>query len=181
MAEEVGHRLFIELTSGSNLMLEAMSYLNSNKDAPKRQQELFRCFVSVGCVVDDFSVLRREPIEEIEGAISTIEKSQFSDRFLYRFRIHQDHGDGVMPGFTNRYTRLPKPDKRLFVTRMFLLGFWFFTRFNSQFERITPIAIEPPLDAMQSKGESARELDRPTVMQINQDAADLFGGLDICF
>lgn len=171
MAEENGHRLFIELCGGTMLLDEALAHLNTYKDAGKRLQELFRCFVTVGCVVDDFVVLRDEHINDVDQALAYINECDFDERHQYRFRIHNDDGDDVLPGFTRRYSGLAKPEKRTFVTKMYLLGFWFFTRFNSQFECL--------LDVHQQT-KAATVTGDPAVVKFNEDAADMLGGLDIC-
>lgn len=180
MAEDNGHRLFIELRGGTALLDEALEHLSSYKDTGKRLQELFRCFVTVGCVIDDFSALRGEQIDDVDKALAVINDYESDDNQQYRFRIHNDDGDNVLPGFTRRYNGLAKPEKRVFVTKMYLLGFWFFTRFNSQFERLARASSLAGINVDQMTEERASEGGRPTVVQYNEDAADMLGGLDIC-
>lgn len=180
MAEDNGHRLFIELCGGNALLDEALDHLKTYKDAGKRLQELFRCFVTVGCVIDDFSVLRGEQIHDVDTAMAIINKCDLDERQQHRFRIHNDAGDDVLPGFTRRYSGLAKPEKRVFVTKMYLLGFWFFTRFNSQFESLINASALAGINVDQRPKDEGTNGGRPTVVQHNEDAADMLGGLDIC-
>lgn len=180
MAENNGHRLFIELCGGTALLNEALDHLNTYKDAGKRLQEVFRCFVTVGCVIDDFEVLRGEYIDDVEESMTIINECKSDGRQQHRFRIHNDDGDDVLPGFTRRYVGLAKPDKRVFVTKMYLLGFWFFTRFNAQFESLFNTSTLVGINVDQSPREESSNGGRPTVVEHNEDAADMLGGLDIC-
>lgn len=179
MAKESGHRLFIEICRGSSILDDAIDHLSLYRDSGKRMQELFRACVSAGCVMDDVSGFSGVALEEVAIAIELIESSPPEDRMTFRFRLHNDEDDSFFPGFTDRYLKLSRAEKRIYVTKMYLLGFWFFTRFSKDYGSLMPMPNASGSNVSNTR--LAPDADQaPTIIEVNEEAADLLGGLDIC-
>lgn len=181
MSNEIGHRLAIEICEGTPLLDDACKHLGYYKDTEqgRRLQELFRCFVSVGCVIEDFSVISDLVLNEVNDSVEFLKNEEPESMMPFRFRLYNDEEDEFLPGFSARYIRSPKSEKKIFVTKLYLLGFWFFTRFSEQFKTLIPRGEEIAEEVRQITEVNVGD-DQPIYVEHNEDAMNLLGGLDIC-
>lgn len=181
MSKELGHRLSIEVCAGTPLLNDVCEHLSlfQQGDQGRRLQEISRSYVSVGCILDDFGEVGDFDIQEVLESIHFIDNSE-DEMMAHRFRLYSDDEDAFSPGFSTRYLSSPKLEKKLFVTKLYLLGFWFFTRFNEQFQSLVPasdLVVKEDNDVASMPASNGQAVH----IEHNEDAANMFGDLDICF
>lgn len=176
MSKDNGHRLYIELCHGVPILDEAIKHIAVYGDANKRLQEMFRMCVVAGCVMDDAQSLNQTSVDEVSKALNAIAMSASDSRVSFRFRLYNDDNDWIFPGFSGRYLKLSRNHKRMYVTRMYLLGFWFFTRFSNE----STALIADACRSHKVPADTQSDNDEATIIERNDEAVDLLGGLDIC-